>query len=136
MPQRAGRADERQACLLVAREDVHVDAGGVADRRDQLVAVGRQADRRRRHRTQLQGSQLFGEPHLCGDDPRHLGDLLLVDAVVALAALADAGEGALLEELSQLPVGGLGDEQARRVRADVDAGVGHPKRRPGLGRGD
>ena len=52
------------------------------------------------------------------------------------AALADAGEGTLLEELSQLPVGGLGDEQARRVRADVDAGVGHPKRRPGLGRGD
>jgi hypothetical protein len=51
-------------------------------------------------------------------------DLLRRD-VAALEPLADAGEGTPLEHLAEVPVLDAGDQHARRVGADVDAGAEH-----------
>jgi len=66
--------------------------------------------------------------HLRGHHLGHLGDLLGRDAVVALEALAHAGEGALAQKLAQAPVHRLGDQQPGGVGADVDTGTDHGRR--------
>jgi hypothetical protein len=125
MAQRLGRADECEATLLLLVENVHLHIGDLLDLLHDLVAVLRLADRGCRHRLHDLGAHLLSEPHLRADDVGDLRDLLRRDLAVLRGALADAGVGALLHHLSQLPLPGLGDEQARRVGADVDRPTEH-----------
>ena len=69
-------------------------------------------------------AELLDQRALLGDHRGDLGDLLARD-LPALQPLADAREGALLEHLAEPPVRDVGDQHARRVGADVDAGAEH-----------
>jgi ABC-type branched-subunit amino acid transport system ATPase component len=119
--ERRGGAEERVPRLLLAAEDVDLDARLLLDAGQQLVAVGRLADRVGADRPDRLGAALAGQPHLLGDGAGHLGRLAGRD----LALRAQAGERPLLHDLAEPPVGDLGDEQPGRVRPDVDAGAGH-----------
>jgi len=69
---------------------------------------------------------IFAVLHLRRDDPRDLADLLQRDRVVSLQILADPRKRPLAQQLAHAPVDRLGDQQARRVGADIDAGTDHP----------
>ena len=69
-------------------------------------------------------AELLDDRALLGDDARDLGDLLARD-LAALQPLADARERALLQHLAEPAVLDVGDQHARRVGADVDAGAEH-----------
>ena len=73
----------------------------------------------------LYGNIDVREANLGRDDVADLLDLLLGDRAVLEQALVDARIGALLHDLAQLPLLGLGDEHACRVGADVDRGAEH-----------
>ena len=69
-------------------------------------------------------AELLDQVALLGDHARDLVDLLARD-LAALQALAEAGERAPLEHLAEAAVLDVGDQHARRVGADVDAGAEH-----------
>ena len=71
------------------------------------------------------GPDLLGELAVRGDDVGHLLDLRARDLGPRLQALADPRERPPLQHLAQPAVAGVGDEHARRVRADVDAAADH-----------
>ena len=85
--ERLGRAEEREAALILVVEDLDVDRGDLLDLLDDLLAVVRLADRRGRHGLDRLGAELLGEPHLGGDDVGDLGDLLRGDLAFLDAAL-------------------------------------------------
>ena len=120
-----GRADERQATLLVLAQHLDLDARDAGDLGHDLGAVGRLADRRRGHGADRLGAHLLGEPDLGGDHLGDLGDLVGVDRPVVLRGLADPRVGALLHHLAKLALLRLGDEHAGGVRADVDRRAEH-----------
>ena len=82
------------------------------------------ADRRRGHDAHRVRAELLDQAALLG---HHAGDLvdLLARDLAALEALAQPGEGPPLEHLAQAAVLDVGDQHARGVGADVDAGAEH-----------
>ena len=124
LAERARGAEEGQARLLLAVEDLDLDAADRADRGRELVLVGRPPDRRRRHDAHRVGAELLDQLPLLGDHAGDLVDLLARD-LAALEALADAREGTPLEHLAQRAVLDVGDQHASGVGPDVDAGTEH-----------
>ena len=125
MAERLRRADERKAPLLVLGEDLDLDPGDALDLLHGLFAVLGFANGRGRDGADRLGAELLSEPDLGAHDLCGLGDLLVRDAAVALRVGADLRVGALLHHLAELALLRLGDEHARRVRADVDGRAEH-----------
>ena len=125
MVERALRADERQARLVLAGEDADVQAAGLAQHRDQRLTIARPPNRRSGHRRDLFGTHRPSLLELRGDDLGDLVDLRASDLASGPQVRPDPGEGTFLMDLQQLPRTGLGDEEPRRVRADVNAGAAH-----------
>ena len=120
-----GRPDEGQAALLLVAQDLDTEAALALDPRDDLGAVRSLANRRGGDDPNCLRAQLLGEADLRRDDVRDLDDLVLVDRAVVRGPLADLVVGALLHDLAELPALGLGDEDARGIRADVDRRAEH-----------
>src|SRR5204862_5520936 len=72
-------------------------------------------------------AQLARVAHLLLDDARHLGELLGRDRAAAAYGPAEAGEDALCHQLTQRSFAAFGEQEARGVRADVDAGARHQR---------
>ena len=133
--ERLRRAEEGEPALLLVAEDLDRQAGEAADLLRRLVAVLGLADRGGGDDPDRLGAELVGEPDLSRDDVGDLGDLLVGDLAAGLGVAADLRVGALLHDLAQLALVGLGDEHARGVGADVDRRSehvpgGHPFRPP------
>jgi hypothetical protein len=122
--ERARGAEEGQPRLLLPVQDLDLDAAAVAHGGGELVLVGGRADRRRRHHAHRVRAKLLDQVALLG---HHAGDLvdLLARDLAALEALAQAREGTPLQHFAEAAVLDVGDQHARGVGADVDAGAEH-----------
>jgi hypothetical protein len=119
MAERLGRADEGEPPLLLVAQHLDPDPGCIADRRRHLVAIGCLTHSRRRHRANLLSAQLFGQPHLGGDDLADFVGLLAEDRPVVIERLVDPRIGPLLHHLLQLPLNRLGNEHPGRIRPNI-----------------
>src|SRR5581483_6722104 len=72
-----------------------------------------------------------GALQLTGDHRGHLVDLVRLDLLAGGQCSPHVGERPLLVDLDEPLVVTVRDEQARRVRADVDAGTAHDRERTG-----
>jgi hypothetical protein len=125
VPKRLRRADEGEPALFLLGKNLDLDPGDLLDLLDRLLAVLRIANRRCRNRADGLGAKLLRELDLGGNDLPHLRDLLFRQLAIALRVGADLRVGALLHDLPKLALLRLGNEHARRVRADVDRGAEH-----------
>src|SRR5436305_1348845 len=74
-PDRSRRPDEGQPRLLLAGEDLDLEAACPADGGHELIPVGRAADRRRGHGPDLVCAETASGTKLATHDPRDLGEL-------------------------------------------------------------
>ncbi len=125
MAKRPGNPEEREAGLLLAREDLDRQAAYAADGVEQSAAVAGAPDRRGRDAVDLFGPDLARGLELLDHDLDDLLDLRRGDLAVLDHSPPETREGALLVDLEQPLAIALRDEQTRRVRADVDAGTAH-----------
>jgi hypothetical protein len=118
----ARRARERQVRLLVARDRARVEAEIVADAAGEVGAVGGVADGAREDRDRALRAQLVDRGAVLREDGDDTLDRLGREAAAGVDALAQAGDDRAALEL--LDRAGrrvdVRDEQARRVRAEVD----------------
>jgi hypothetical protein len=120
----ARRAAERQPRLLVAGDRARVEAELAADPLGEVRAVGRVADRARQDGDGAPRAELVDGRAVVAQDGGDALDGLRRQPTVRVDALAQAGDdGAAVELLDR---GGrrvdVGDEQAGRVRPEVDDG--------------
>ena len=123
--ERAGRADEREPRLLLVAEHLDVDAGALRDRAREAPPGWRprgSPPSRRRGSSRCRARARDGPASRRRRRPRGSSS---AGSGRRAEALADPGEGALAQQLAQAAVGRLGDQQPRRVRADVDAAADH-----------
>ena len=98
----------------------------VAQRGDQLVAVGGRPDRRRGDDAHVRRARR-PRPRRAARRRPPRPSAIVASGIVAerVDPRADARERALLEHRDEPPVRRFGDQQPRRVRPDVDAGAAH-----------
>ena len=91
----------------------------------ELVAVRRAADRRRGHGADRSAPASLGQPRCAATTVGDLGDLRARDRAAGFRPLPIRVKARCWSTSRSRPSLGLGDEQAGRVRADVDAGAEH-----------
>src|SRR3954469_19936354 len=118
----ARRAPERQARLLVARDRARVETELVADAPGEVRAVGGVADGARQDRDRALRAELVDRGAVLPEDGDDALDRLGREAAAGIHAPAEAGDDGAPLELGDRAGRrvDVGDEQARRVRAEVD----------------
>jgi hypothetical protein len=118
----ARRAAKRQARLLVARDRARVEAELVADAAREVRAVGGVADGAREDRDRALRAELVDRRAVLGEDGDDALDRLGREPAAGVDALAEPGDDRAALELVDRAGRGVDvrDEQARRVRAEVD----------------
>jgi hypothetical protein len=118
----ARRPAERQARLLVARDRARVEAELVADAPGEVRAVGGVADGAREDRDRALRSELVDRGAVLREDGDDALDRLWREAAAGIDALAEAGDDRPALDLADRAGRRVDvrDEQARRVRAEVD----------------
>ena len=115
-----GRPEVGQPRLLVAAERAPVEAEAVAHRRGELRAVGRVADRGRQHGDAALAAVALDRLRVALERVEHAPLRRVAEPAGRVHALAEAGDDRAAVELLDAAGADVGDEQARRVRADVD----------------
>ncbi len=119
----AGRAQEREARLLVAAEHVRLEPVAVVHRRRELLAVGGVANRAGEHRHGPLGPFAVDRAPELVEGVQHAVDRLVAEPPVGVDPGAQAGDVAAALELGgHAAIVDVRDQQAGRVRADVDDG--------------
>ena len=113
-------AAPRQLRLLVARQQPRREAVAPLDLAEERLAVLRVADGARRDEQRALGAERLGGAAVVGEDVADAGDRHGEEAAARVDALAEARDPRLAVELLDPPVVDVGDEQARRVRPEVD----------------
>jgi hypothetical protein len=110
----------RKLGLLVAAEEPRREPVAPLDLAEERLAVLGVANSTRRDRERLLGAELPGLPAVVGEDVANPRDRRGKEAAALVDALAEPRDLQPADELLDPPVCDVGDEQARRVRAEVD----------------
>ena len=117
-----GGAEVGEAGLLAAVEHLRREGEALAQLGDEGVAVGGVADGARRDRHDVGHLRLLVQRHVVGDRLARRLDRLRRELSGEVDAAAEPGHAAAPLDLGDPAAGDVGDQEAGRVRADVDDG--------------
>src|SRR5581483_7860260 len=112
-------AAERQHRLLVARQQARLEAVAPLELAEERLAVVRVAHRARRDRQRPLGTERIGFPPVVREHVPDARDRERQQAAALVDALAEPRDAQPADDIVDPAVLDVGDEQARRVRADV-----------------
>ena len=113
-------AAARQPSLVVAAQETRREAVAPFDLAEERLAVLRVPHRARRDRERALGAELLERTSVVAEDVAHARDRNGEEALARVDAFAQPRDVGLAVQLVDAPVDDVGDEQAGRVRAEVD----------------
>src|SRR5581483_4583254 len=114
--------------LLVPGKQPRAEAEALLDLLEERLAVLGVAHRARRDRERALGAERLRLPLVGGEAAVHAGHRGGQEPPARVDSLAEARDPEAPRELVDAPAGDVGDEQARRVGAEVDRRDAHPQR--------
>ena len=121
-----GDAADRERGFLVAAQEERLEAVAPLDLAEEGLAVVGLADGAGGDGEHALGAEVFGDAPVAGEDVPHAGHRHGEEAVPLVDALAEARELEPARELVDARTFDVGDEQPRRVGAEIDGGdAGH-----------